>query len=117
MFKGANRFSQSRAFRGRSLSGYPKTRKLEAGRNRTTETQFVVGTAYVRQLSPLIENLLQCGLEASAIAAELTRRNISTPSGDAWVADLASQLVSAVRLGRAKMKKRLQRKRGDRQIV
>jgi hypothetical protein len=53
MFKGTNRFLQSKAFRGRGLSGYPKTRKLSAGQNLVEgDSQFSAGTAYVKRLIP-----------------------------------------------------------------
>lgn len=111
MFKGTNRFLQSKAFRGRGLSGYPKTRKLSAGQNLVEgDSQFSAGTAYVKRLIPLIRELLNTGRAPSEIAIELDRQGISTPSGEPWTEHLAAELIKAVRASQRRFGKRARQK-------
>jgi hypothetical protein len=106
MFKGASRFSQSRASSGRALSGYPKSRNIGSGtKPSSNQRQFEMGTAYVKRLSPLIRDYLKTGLGHSEIADELLRQRIATPSGGPWTAILAAELVEIVQLSDAKQMK------------
>jgi len=85
MFKGTSRFQQSLSFKDRSLSAYPKSRSLSGPNLLRGRGQFEVGTAYVRQVSPLIHHFLSSGLTPSDIVDELHRRGIAAPSNpDYW---------------------------------
>jgi hypothetical protein len=97
MFKGTSRFLQSLSFKDRSLSGYPKSRGLSAPNLLSSQGQFDVGTAYVREIAPLIHHFLNSGLMHSDIADELHRRGIATPSGNPWSETLAAELVEMVK--------------------
>jgi hypothetical protein len=106
MFKAANYFVQARASSGRTLSGYPKSRKIDSGTNPlSSQNQFDVGTAYIRKMSPMVRDFLENGLDPSKIADELLRRRIDTPSGTRWNAGLAAQLVEAVQMSDRKYPK------------
>jgi hypothetical protein len=113
MYKHNSRFQQSMKFKGRRLSGYPKSRKLAATQSPATgEHQFETGTAYIKQISPMVDQFMQAGLTHANIADQLKRRGISTPSGDAWTESLVAQLVQAVRSHYRKYAKRRRRTKG-----
>jgi hypothetical protein len=94
-------------FKGRRLSGYPKSRKLAATQSPTTgEQEFETRTAYIKRTSPFVDQFLQAGLTHANIVDQLKRRGISTPSGDAWTESLVAQLVQTVRSDYNKYAKR-----------
>lgn len=97
MYKHSSRFQQSMKFRGRRLSGYPKSRKLVATQSSATgEQEFETGTAYIKRISPFVDQFLHAGLSHANIVDQLKRRGISTPSGDGWTESLVAQLVQTV---------------------
>jgi hypothetical protein len=96
MYKGASRFSQKVKSAGRSLTGYPKSRKLKTT-DLPASAEFIRGTAYVKKLSPLIRNLIARGFDHLAIAQQLTRRQISTPSGKSWDSTLIGELLAVIK--------------------
>jgi hypothetical protein len=99
MYKGANRFSQARASSGRTLSGYPESRKGAARSNPLSgQAQFEAGTVYIKKVAPLVRSFFKRGLSHPDIADELLRRGIDAPSGSTWTASLVAQLVAAVQL-------------------
>src|SRR5258707_3801105 len=108
MFKGTSRFLQSMASSGRKLSVYPKSRKLRSGPS-SAQSHFEVGTAYVRQISPLIHTFLKSGLTLSDIVDGLHQRGIDTPSGKPWTEAIARELVETIRLSNTKHAKRADR--------
>jgi hypothetical protein len=110
MYKGKSRFQQAMTSKGRRLSGYPKSRKLAAGQGpMSSEGQFEAGTAYVKQISPLINQFMQAGLTDAKIAEQLRQKDIGTPSGSAWTETLATELVQTIRLSSSKYAKRVRR--------
>jgi hypothetical protein len=114
MFKGANRFLQSQTSASRSLSDYSRKLKLRSGQSRLIgQGQFEAGTAYIKQISPLIHHFWKNGLAHSAIVNELNRRGIATPSGNPWTAALAAELIETIRLSDKKHPKRVHRARSD----
>ena len=107
MYKHSSRFQQSMKFKGRGLSGYPKSRKLVATQSpATAEREFETGTAYIKRISPFVNQFIKAGLTHANIVDQLKRRGISTPSGDAWTESLVAQLIQTVRLDYNKYAKR-----------
>jgi hypothetical protein len=109
MFKGVSRFQQSRASSGRSLSGYPKelSRRTLFG----AETEFEIGSIYIKRLTPLVHALLKSGLNHSEFGDELRRHRISTPSGKPWNESLVGELICAVHLKDKKIPRNKTRRR------
>jgi hypothetical protein len=82
MYKGKSRFQQSMVSKGRRLSGYPKSRKLVAAQDSMSgQPEFEIGTAYIKQISPLIHQFIQSGLTDANIAHELRQRGIARHLG------------------------------------
>jgi len=99
MYKGKSRFQQAMTFKGRRLSGYPKSRKLASGQNSTSDQrQFEIRTAYIKKISPLIRQFIRDGLTDANIAAQLRQRGIDTPSGAVWTEKLVAELVHTIKL-------------------
>ncbi len=97
MYKNVNRFLQSRAASGRTLSGYPEGRELRTGRL-SNDGQFEVGTVYLKKISSTVRGLLRAGLTRSQIAEELARRRFETPSGEPWTDGLLTQLFESIQV-------------------
>jgi hypothetical protein len=114
MYKSSGRFFQAKAFRGRTLSGYPEWRKLESKQGpSSSQSQFQAGTAYITEISPLIHYFLNNRLSQSDIVDELQRIGIATPSGNPWSATLAAELIGAIQLNDKKLVKRPRRAKLD----
>ena len=110
MYKAKSRFQQSLTNKGRRLSGYPKTRKLAAGQNLgSDERQFGIGTAYIKQISPLVTQFMLAGPTEANIADQLRHKGIATPSGNASTETLVAELVHTVRLSDRRFAARIRR--------
>jgi hypothetical protein len=98
MYKHNSRFRQSLKMKGRRLSGYSKSRKLALTQSpATSEQQFEAGTAYIKHMSPIVDQFMQAGLTCAKIVDQLKQKGISTPSGDAWTESLVARLIQAIR--------------------
>lgn len=106
MYKHNSRFQQAVKFKGRRLSGYPKSRKLTATQSSVTgERQFETATVYIKQISPLVDQLVQARLSHASIAEQLQQKDIATPSGYSWTEALVAELIQTVRLSNSKYAK------------
>lgn len=77
------------------------------------QRQFEKGTAYIKQISPLVDQFMQAGLTDANIADQLHQRGIGTPSGNAWTETLVAELVQTIRLSGSKHAKRARRARNS----
>jgi hypothetical protein len=111
MYKNKSRFAHSWTMAGRRLSSYPKSRKFRGTRDMLGGAQFEAGTAYVRQIAPLIDAYLNGGLNYSEIAEDLRKRDIGNPCRTTWTAVLVEELVTTTKSDRARRMKKPARQR------
>jgi hypothetical protein len=95
MYKRTSHFLQGRASSGRTLSGYPEGRDLRKG-GRSIEGEFEIGTAYLKEISQVVRAFLHAGLTHYQILDEFVRRQIATPSGTPWTAELIAELMDTI---------------------